>query len=429
MALNGSRLNSDMTRGFLRQLLRLVAVAPILALLQSSASRRPSTYRPRWLKQAVPHSGASSNEGGKRRQTKQKEYDLSSISPPGLPVVPSNKMKSTTTGRGPPKNAGLQPLGDNERLNVLKKPDLRTQLNYARNGHAVVRQLLAPDIFPRLRSLLLRHGQRQELAAWRQKVLVAADHDPDQAKRMAASCQTIGDCQKQLRRLLGVDRVDLPFLQYFNTWRTHPRVFAVAAALAESAAILLDVPAVRLYQDAVFWKRSEDGPTPWHTDARMAPFDTSNMITFWIPLQPVKQSGLVFCSKSHSDFALPFWSDVAEANSADSPWSNLEERYCSLPCVDYMPMELGDVTVHSGWTLHCAGAGGDEDRLALAITFVDARAPIRRDAVAGSCKGDREDIWSFHDWVCQVPHATADWHHPLAPIVWPPKRMNKERRE
>ena len=61
---------------------------------------------------------------------------------------------------------------------------------------------------------------------------------------------------------------------------------------------------VRLYQDALFVKRSGDGPTRWHSDLNMAPFDTNDFVTCWIPLQKVPGqseggSGLSFASGSH----------------------------------------------------------------------------------------------------------------------------------
>ena len=82
--------------------------------------------------------------------------------------------------------------------------------------------------------------------------------------------------------------------------------------MAEAASILLNTPTIRLYQDSLFVKRVGDGWTPWHVDARMAPFDTPNMITFWVPLQSVPTpkkggTGLRFVDGSHSDFALPYW--------------------------------------------------------------------------------------------------------------------------
>ena len=160
----------------------------------------------------------------------------------------------------------------------------------------------------------------------------------------------------------------------------------------------------------------------------MAPFDTSAMITFWIPLQDIAATGgggLVFCSKSHADFALPFWNDYhAAASEDDSPWHHLDERYSGGgtrdAVVDYMPLAVGDVTVHSGWTLHCADAV-EHDRLALAVTFVSARAAVRADAARSSSRrGDAEDAWSYRDWVHEVPSDTFEWDHPLVPIVWPP---------
>jgi Phytanoyl-CoA dioxygenase (PhyH) len=306
-----------------------------------------------------------------------------------------------------------------------RTPDLQAQLQYARNGHAVLCQFLPIDPLNKLRRTLLHYGNEQELSAWRQKVAVAAQDSSNHtvAAQMVKSCRTVDDCRVLLQRLLQSDEpVPLPFLQYFNTWRTYSDVEMLAQSLAETAATLLDVPSVRLYQDALFWKRPVDGPTPWHTDARMAPFDTSHMITFWIPLQKVSRGGggLVFCSKSHSDFALPYWNDVSEgATDPISPWNHLEKRYrSSESCCDYMPLAVGDVTVHSGWTLHCADAAS-EDRLALAITYVDAMAPVRT-ALVSPLKSDGEDVWSYQDWIHDVPRNVPHWNHPHVPILWPP---------
>ena len=156
----------------------------------------------------------------------------------------------------------------------------------------------------------------------------------------------------------------------------------------------------------------------------MAPFDTSKMITFWIGLQhvPVPESGgtgLMFVDGSHNDFALPYW------NGAEGKeYNRLEERYANSVS-HHMPLEVGDVTVHNGWTLHCAGAADilERDRYAIALTYVDGRAEVRDNILtdkkaASIVDGDKEDVWSFRQWVTEVKSRTQFQHH-LVPIVWP----------
>jgi ectoine hydroxylase-related dioxygenase (phytanoyl-CoA dioxygenase family) len=295
------------------------------------------------------------------------------------------------------------------------KVQISAQLDYSRNGSTVLRSFVDPDLLETIRGDLLSYTQEKELEAWRQKVEVGSN-DPERAKR----CRTIHECQKELI-MLNIALDNLPFLQYFNTWRDVPAIEALCYQLGKSAALLLDVPSVRLYQDALFTKRSKDGPTPWHTDARMAPFDTSNMLTFWIPLQEVPKggTGLIFVPKSHNDFALPFWNDFDGLE-----YARLEERYKDKT-VSYMPLSVGDITVHSGWTLHCADSNeSTSNRYALAISFVDARAEIRETAMdfspsQGGGYGDNEDHWSYREWVSEIPARKEFGSHPLVPIVWP----------
>jgi Phytanoyl-CoA dioxygenase (PhyH) len=304
------------------------------------------------------------------------------------------------------------------------KITVKTQLDYARNGHAVLRNFINENTAPNIRLGEIRHSIQEltvekELQAWRQKVQVAASNTDELSSLYdSRTCATIQQCQDALRAM-GVT-ASLPFLQYFNTWRTVEQVRGLAFALGEAASILMDVPTVRLYQDAVFWKRLNDGPTPWHVDARMAPFDTAHMITFWIPLDRIPAKGgtaLTFCSKSHADFALPYWNPVA-SQSDDDEWDRLAHRYPKR-LIDYMPMFVGDVTVHSGWTLHCSDGNeqGLEDRIALAISYVDGHAEIRP---GWETIGDNEDRWSYMEW-CKSLTPRSSIHHDMVPIVWPPQ--------
>jgi Phytanoyl-CoA dioxygenase (PhyH) len=342
---------------------------------------------------------------------------------------------------------------NNKSKRKLKVPNLETQLQYSRKGHCVLRQHLSPTLIQTLQRQLVEYTQRDDVAlqAWKQKVEVVSS-----SKSLAEKCRSVQDCQLALQRLGCTEQESsLPFLQYFNTWRHVPLVLDIVhSGLAETAAMLMDTPTIRLYQDALFWKRAHDGPTPWHVDARMAPFDTAHFITFWIPLQDISVSSatsgdgdgdgsaLIFCSKSHRDIALPFWNDYQHRHvDAKSPWNHLEERYGNdvnnddSNLVDYMPLTMGDITAHDGWTLHCADPiatsthrnknnssnNNNKDRMALAISFVDARAVIRdTSSKSNNNKADNEDSWSYRDWIDEVPVRIPYFRHELVPIVYPP---------
>ena len=113
-----------------------------------------------------------------------------------------------------------------------------------------------------------------------------------------------------------------------------------------------------------------------------------------------------------------------------------------------IPLEVGDVTVHIGWTLHCADAVANSDaaeddegdRYAFSVTCVKARAEPRegvlppsetdgnnghgRDANRESLsRGDDKDIWSFRSWAGEVEPQTR-FRHPMVPTGWPPEQRD-----
>jgi len=215
-----------------------------------------------------------------------------------------------------------------------------------------------------------RISASETLSAWQQKVEVHLSSSTDRVMRenahtVAAKLGSVEECQEMLD-----STVELPFLQFFNLWKRNdaPTVRRVCLSphVAEAASILLDCKRVRLYQDSLSHKRAGDLDTPWHSDNRMAPFDTSKVgtqmqnitsrsatnprhqtITFWIALQPVPENGsaLLFVDSSHLDFALPYWNGID-----GDEYDRLEHRYDNAVS-HHMPLQLGDVTVHSGWTL------------------------------------------------------------------------------
>jgi hypothetical protein len=95
----------------------------------------------------------------------------------------------------------------------------------------------------------------------------------------------------------------------------------------------------------------------------------------------------------------------------------------------HMPgaMEVGDVSWHHGWTLHCAGPQpeGTPPRVALAISFFadGARLVPRRkktDPSVHLSMMHTEDAETFEGWRSSLKDG-AIAAHPLLPIVWPSK--------
>ena len=220
-------------------------------------------------------------------------------------VIDQSNEKHQTTPRAKDTNShGTPPIS------------LQKQLDYSRNGHTVLRSFIPQQTIEQLKAEIVPYAKSQALAAWRQKVEVQLADSSDEYYRqnsqsIANGLEDIEDCKDMLESL-GIMNGDLPFLQFFNTWRAKDsntptvRELCLSSYMAQAASILMDSPTVKLYQDSLFHKRAGDGWTPWHSDSRMAPFDTSKMITFWIPLQKVPTpenggTGLLFVNYSHSD--------------------------------------------------------------------------------------------------------------------------------
>lgn len=344
-----------------------------------------------------------------------------------------NHQRKASSSNETAKSKRQQPLPARQVDDETKDISLQVQLDYSREGHAALRNFIPPHIIQEV---------YQDLKAYSK------------------------DARKK-----GEDSA--PFLQFFNTWRDVPSIQRLTRSplLCHAAACMLNLPPisssdikVRLYQDSVFIKRSNDGITPWHIDGRMMPFDTSNAITFWIPLQDIPSigkggTGLLFINKSHSDFSLPYWNGRGNDNASSSSsrassynaYDHLATRYGITQQVGqdriadtnpgvidhHMPLNVGDCTVHNGWTMHCANnngqKGGAKTRFAIAITYVDSHAQVREDvpkvgknvrsksAIKPTRRplGDAEDSASYADWIGDVAPRTR-FEHELVPDVWPP---------
>lgn len=285
------------------------------------------------------------------------------------------------------------------------------QIAFLREGHTVTRGLFSSEEIDAVRPAVRSAFDRQEFDAWYHSARVMLGDENLIDDFGFPLLETVEDCIEALED----HDVELPFLQVFNSWHTEPAVKAIATSkrLGDTAAALLGVPRVRLYQDSLFCKRPGDAETRWHSDLHMAPFDTNEFCTVWIPLHPVPSeddlgTALHFASGSHRDFALPFWHRPQETGT------DFSDRYEGR-VVSHGSLEVGDATWHHGWTLHMAPPNFSETtRLALAVSFIGDGARLLPDDA--SMRVENEDRSSYEDWIGDLsPGDVAD--HSCLPLL------------
>ena len=216
------------------------------------------------------------------------------------------------------------------------------------------------------------------------------------------------------------------FYRLFNLWRRAPFLrnnIALSPRLGQLAAKLMNVSAVRLYQDSLFFKATTHNVSRWHQDHVATPFkEGTPMITMWMPLESVtkmEMGSLRFASKSHQD---------GKANKdlydpmyyGTVPQKVVEERY-NITTERY---NLGDVSFHHGFTLHGTGPNNsNKSRLALAVQWVPATAvPLnlshRELRERFKLEQTDDDIDSFSEWVQMKSIYGLRMDHPYFPVVY-----------
>jgi ectoine hydroxylase-related dioxygenase (phytanoyl-CoA dioxygenase family) len=165
---------------------------------------------------------------------------------------------------------------------------------------------------------------------------------------------------------------DRAFLQITNLWRADDSAhrFVFGKRLAQIAAALLGVRAVRLYHDQSLYKEPGGGITPAHADQYYWPLSSDRTVTAWIPLQavPDEMGPLAFYRASHQvDFG------------RDLPISDESEKQITAAldargfAVEAAPYALGDVSFHGGWTFHRAGENRTtRPRSVMTVIYMDA---------------------------------------------------------
>lgn len=161
------------------------------------------------------------------------------------------------------------------------------------------------------------------------------------------------------------------FLQLFNLWRENPKIKTLifSKRLAQLATDLMEVDGVRMYHDQALFKEAGGGITPWHADQYYWPLSSSKTITVWIPLQatPLKMGPLEFSAGSHEVLA------GRELSISDTSEQVIQKnlRVNDFPHV-IEAFDLGEVSFHSGWVFHRAGANTtDKMRKVMTVIYMD----------------------------------------------------------
>jgi ectoine hydroxylase-related dioxygenase (phytanoyl-CoA dioxygenase family) len=161
------------------------------------------------------------------------------------------------------------------------------------------------------------------------------------------------------------------FLQLFNLWREDDRIMELifSKRLAKIATDLLQTKGIRMYHDQALYKEAGGGFTPWHADQYYWPLETDKTITAWMPLQetPLEMGPLEFSAGSQVII------EGRELEIGDESETLIQQK---LRVTDFKHVieafELGEISFHSGWVFHRAGANNtDILRKVMTIIYMD----------------------------------------------------------
>ena len=200
------------------------------------------------------------------------------------------------------------------------------------------------------------------------------------------------------------------FLQLFNLWRESNAVKSLCFSkrLAKIAAGLMEVEGVRMYHDQALFKEAQGGITPWHADQYYWPLDSDKTITAWIPLQatPLDMGPLEFSAGSHQ---IVEGRDLAISDESES-FLNKKLRVSDFKTV-VEPFDIGEVSFHSGWVFHRAGANKtNSTRKVMTVIYMDKNMHLKAP----------ENDGQKNDWDTWCPGATIGEiiDSPLNPVLY-----------
>ena len=165
------------------------------------------------------------------------------------------------------------------------------------------------------------------------------------------------------------------FLQAFNLWRQYPALaeFAKAYRFADIARSLLQVDGLKLWFDQALFKEPGGRITDYHVDAAFWPLQPAALTTtIWIALVdvPREKGCMAFATGSHKLSPDAEFVDIFNAQEEIAISDNLRH----YPW-EWLPLEQGDCSFHSGLVYHRAGANQtDAMREAMTMAYIAADA-------------------------------------------------------
>ncbi|MCP9757269.1 phytanoyl-CoA dioxygenase [Lacihabitans sp. CCS-44] len=207
--------------------------------------------------------------------------------------------------------------------------------------------------------------------------------------------QKVNELNNQDKPLDSRDTYGKAFLQIFNLWREDESIkeFVLGSRLGKIAANLMQAEGARIYHDQALFKEGGGGITPWHADQYYWPLATDKTITAWIPLQviPLEMGPLEFSAGSH---AIVEGRELAISDDSET----LIAQKLRVTDFEHViePFDLGEVSFHSGWVFHRAGANQtDQMRKVMTVIYMDKNMVLK----------DPENDNQKKDWEVWCPGA------------------------
>jgi ectoine hydroxylase-related dioxygenase (phytanoyl-CoA dioxygenase family) len=215
---------------------------------------------------------------------------------------------------------------------------------------------------------------------------------------------------KEIKPLVERSTYGKAFLQLFNLWKKDEVVkeFIFSKRLAQIACDLMQVNGVRIYHDQALFKEGGGGITPWHADQYYWPLETDKTVTAWIPLQetPLELGPLEFSAGSHQivegrDLEISDESEVAiQQRLRVTDFKHVVEAF-----------DMGEVSFHSGWVFHRAGANTTEQmRKVMTVIYMDKDMVLKN-------PDNKNQINDWNTW-CPGAKVGEIIDTPLNPIIY-----------